>query len=162
MSILSLTYAELAERLGVSVDGARMKVKRAGWPKVKGNDGTMRVTVEEAELTPTERSPNVRPPFAEQPNEQAVEQVRTLEAHIATLKEQVAAVQDQLGKAETTAAQERGRADAEREKVADLTAQLLKITGQMMELQQAHEADRHRPWWRRLSGALQLAARSGS
>jgi hypothetical protein len=152
MSILSLTYAELAERLGVSVDGARMKAKRAGWPKVKGNDGTMRVTVDDGELAAPERSPNVRPAFAEQPNEQAAEQVRTLEAHITTLKEQVALVQDQLGKAETLANTERTRAEQERERVADLTAQLLKLTADMMALQQAHQAERQRPWWRRLTG----------
>jgi uncharacterized coiled-coil protein SlyX len=110
MSTVSLSYAELAQRLGISVDGARMKVKRHRWPKAKGNDGAMRVTVEEAE------------------------QVRTLEAHIATLTEQ-------LAKAES-------RADAEREKVADLTAQLLKITTDMMALQQAQA----RPWWKRLAG----------
>lgn len=152
MSILSLTYAELAERLGVGVDGARMKAKRAGWPKVKGNDGAMRVTVEEAELTPAERSPNVRPAFAERPNEQAAEQVRTLEAHIASLREQVASMQDQLGKADALANTERGRAEQERERVADLTAQLLKLTADMMGLQQAHQAERQRPWWRRLVG----------
>jgi outer membrane murein-binding lipoprotein Lpp len=155
MSILSLTYAELAERLGVSVDGARMKVKRAGWPKVKGNDGTMRVTVEEEELAPNERSPNVRPAVTEQQNEQVAEQVRTLEAHVATLKEQIASMAEQIGKAEAQAAQERGRADTEREKVADLTAQLLRLTGEMLAIQQAHqaqEAERRRPWWKRLAG----------
>lgn len=35
MIILSITYAELAEQLGVSIDGARMRAKRARWPKVK-------------------------------------------------------------------------------------------------------------------------------
>lgn len=144
MPTLSLTYAELAERLGVSVDGARMKAKRARWPKVKGNDGTMRVTVEEAELTPTERSPNVRPAFAEQPNEQVLEQIRTLEAHIATLKEQVVAMQEQIGKAEA-------RADAERERVADLTAQLLKITADLLEVRKV-EQPAPRSWWARLVG----------
>lgn len=130
MSTVSLTYAELAQRLGISVDGARMKVKRHRWPKAKGNDGTIRVTVEEAELTPSERSPNVRGAFPDQ----AAEQVRTLEAHIATLTEQ-------LAKAES-------RADAEREKVATMTAQLLRLTTDMMALQQAQA----RPWWRRLAG----------
>lgn len=148
MPVMSLTYAELAERLGVSIDGARMKAKRARWPKVKGNDGAMRVTVEVDDLAPAERSPNVRPAFAEQPNEQAAEQVRTLEAHVATLKEQVASMTEQLGKADAVAAQERGRADAEREQVADLTAQLMKLTAEMMGLEQA----RSRPWWRRLAG----------
>lgn len=141
MTTLSLTYAELAERLGISVDGARMKVKRQKWPKTKGNDGAVRVIVEEAELAPNERSLNVRTTFPEQPNEQ----VRTLEAHIATLKEQ-------LQKAETMAATERAKAEQERERVADLTAQLLNLTADMMGLQQAHQAERQRPWWRRLAG----------
>lgn len=131
MTTLSLTYAELAERLGISVDGARMKVKRQRWPKTKGNDGAVRVMVEEEELAPNERSPNVRAALTEQPNEQVGEQVRTLEAHIATLKEQ-------LAKAETMAAQERAR-------VEDLTASMMKLTAQMMELQA-------KPWWRRLTG----------
>lgn len=155
MSILSLTYAELAERLGVSVDGARMKAKRAGWPKVKGNDGTMRVTVEEAEITPNERAPNVREEIAEQANEHVIERVRSLKAHIESLKGQLASMTDQVTKAEASAAQERVRADAERERVADLTAELLKVTRDMMALQearQAEEARRSRPWWRRLAG----------
>lgn len=138
MSTLSLTYVELAERLGISVDGARMKTKRAKWVKMKGNDGCVRVLVPEHELTPTEPVP---PPLGEQ----AAEQVRTLEAHILTLKEQVSGLSAQI-------AQERGRADEEREKVADLTAQLLRLTGEMMDLQKTREAERLRPWWRRLVG----------
>ena len=141
MATVSLTYAELAARLGVSIDGARMRAKRARWPKVKANDGTARITVEEDELTPSERAPHVRPEIVEQ----AAEQVRQLEAHVVTLKEQITGLTGQI-------AQERGRAEAERERVADLTAQLLKITADMMALQQAREADRHRPWWRRLVG----------
>lgn len=127
MNLISLTYAELAERLGISADGARMKVKRAKWTKMRGNDGAVRVLVPDHELSAPEP---VMPAFPDQ----AAEQVRTLEAHIATLTEQ-------LAKAES-------RADAEREKVADLTAQLLKITTDMMALQQAQA----RPWWRRLTG----------
>lgn len=127
MSTVSLTYAELAERLGISVDGARMKVKRQRWPKAKGNDGAVRVTIEEAELIPSERSPNVRSTFPDH----VAEQVRTLEAHISTLREQ-------LQKAEAMAATERAR-------VEDMTASMLRLTGQMMELQA-------RPWWKRLTG----------
>lgn len=145
MAILSLTYAELAERLGVSIDGARMRVKRARWPKVKGNDGAMRVTVEESELAPAERSPNVSPEFGEQPNEQAAELVRTLEDHIATLKSQAALMLAHLAKAESMMEEERAKADQERERVADLTAQLNKMATDMVEWQR-------RPWWRRLAG----------
>ena len=161
MAILSLTYAEVAERLSVTVSGARMRVKRAGWPKVKGNDGTMRVMVDDGELTPVARSPNVRPPVREQPNEQVAEQLRTLEAMIALFKEQTVVLQEQLAKAETLANTERTRAEQEREKVTDLTVQLCRATADamalhadMMAIQKAYQAERqrHRPWWRRLSG----------
>ena len=137
MSTISITYVELAERLGVSVDGARMRVKRAGWKKTKGNDGAVRVTVEESELIPSERSPNVKGTFPDH----TTEHVRALEVHIVSLREQVEHLQQQLGRAEATAARER-------ERVADLTAQLLKLTGDMMALHQAQA----RPWWRRLAG----------
>lgn len=134
MTVNSMTYAEIAERMGVSIDGARMKVKRAKWVKMKGNDGCVRVLVPEHELTPPE-------PVPQPLGEQAAEQIRTLEAHVLTLKEQVSGLSAQI-------AQERGRGDAERERVADLTAQLLKITTDMMALQTAQQ----RPWWRRLVG----------
>lgn len=138
MNLISLTYAELAERLGISADGARMKVKRAKWTKMRGNDGAVRVLVPDHELSAPEP---VMPAFPDQ----AAEQVRTLEAHILTLKEQVSGMSAQI-------AQERGRADEEREKVADLTAQLLRLTGEMMDLQRAREAEKLRAWWRRLVG----------
>ena len=137
MSTISITYVELAERLGVSVDGARMRVKRAGWKKTRGNDGAVRVSVEESELIPSERSPNVKGTFPDH----ASEQVRALEGHIATLTQQVEHLQQQLGKAEAMAASERAR-------VEDLTTSLLKLTGEMMALHQAQA----RPWWRRLAG----------
>src|SRR4051812_42637912 len=35
---LVLTYAELAERLGIAADGARMRAKRRSWRTVPGND----------------------------------------------------------------------------------------------------------------------------
>lgn len=132
MSTLMFTYVELAERLGISVDAARMKTKRAGWKKTKGNDGAVRVTVEESELIPSERSPNVKGTFPDHASEQG---------HIATLTQYVEYLQQQLGKAEATAASERAR-------VEDLTASLLKLTGEMMALHQAQA----RPWWRRLAG----------
>jgi len=157
MAVLSLTYAELAKRLGITVNGARMRVKRAGWPKVKGNDGTMRVTVDDGELTPNERSPNVRPAFAGQ----TLKQVRTLEAIITLLKGQTVVLQEQLDKAETLANTERTRAEQEREKVADLTAQLcwatadaMALHADIMAIQKAYQAERQRPrsWWKRMTG----------
>jgi hypothetical protein len=40
-----LTYKELAERLGVKLESARKTVRRKGWRRVDGNDGTVRIAV---------------------------------------------------------------------------------------------------------------------
>ena len=45
-----LSYAELAERLGIGSDSARMRAKRKGWMTVPGNDGRTRVHVPPNEL----------------------------------------------------------------------------------------------------------------
>ncbi len=42
---VSLTYQELADRLGIDVQSARRRVLRAGWAKLPGNDGKARVLV---------------------------------------------------------------------------------------------------------------------
>ena len=44
MSIESLTYADLAGRLGTSHEAARSLVRRLRLPRQMGNDGTVRVT----------------------------------------------------------------------------------------------------------------------
>ena len=117
----------------------------------------MRVTVDDGELTPNERSPNVRPAFAGQ----TLKQVRTLEAIITLLKGQTVVLQEQLDKAETLANTERTRAEQEREKVADLTAQLcwatadaMALHADIMAIQKAYQAERQRPrsWWKRMTG----------
>ena len=59
MTALRLSYAELAERLGVSSEAARAVARRRGWQRVQGNDGRTTVLVEEAELRPCIR-PAVR------------------------------------------------------------------------------------------------------
>lgn len=45
MTVESLTYRELADRLGVKVESARKTVLRKKWRKVVGNDGTTRIQV---------------------------------------------------------------------------------------------------------------------
>ncbi len=47
-----LTYKDLANRLGISVDGARMKARRANWvmTTTRANDGTVHVGVPISEI----------------------------------------------------------------------------------------------------------------
>ena len=50
MSIESLTYAELGDRLGVSPEAARSLARRLRLTRRPGNDGKVRVTVDLAEV----------------------------------------------------------------------------------------------------------------
>ena len=115
-----LTYAELADRLGITGDSARNLVRRRHWTRQPGNDGTMRIGVpkeylderdmEEAPPSPAE--PPIDPPIVAAiipPVEEGIDRatVVALEAHIETLKE---IVDRERGRGDT----ERDRADAER------------------------------------------------
>jgi hypothetical protein len=51
MPTVSLTYPELATRLGRSEDAVKSLVKRKRWRRSIGNDGLARITLDEAELT---------------------------------------------------------------------------------------------------------------
>ena len=50
MSIESLTYEELADRLGTSAEAARSLVRRLRLPRKPGNDGKARVTIDLTEI----------------------------------------------------------------------------------------------------------------
>jgi hypothetical protein len=50
MRVESLTYADLAGRLGTSREAARSLVRRLRLPRQTGNDGTVRINVDLAEI----------------------------------------------------------------------------------------------------------------
>jgi hypothetical protein len=50
MSIESLTYAELGDRLGASPEAARSVARRLRLPRRPSNDGKVRITVDLAEI----------------------------------------------------------------------------------------------------------------
>ena len=50
MSIESLTYAEMGDRLGTSAEAARSLARRLRLPREPGNDGKARVTVDLTEI----------------------------------------------------------------------------------------------------------------
>lgn len=64
MTSESLTYHELAERLGVKPDSARKAARRHRWKRSLGNDGLARVLVPLDDLPPSRPSPDPVPPGA--------------------------------------------------------------------------------------------------
>ena len=62
MTVESLTYAELAARLGVKPESARRLTQRRKWQRTIGNDGTARVLVPFDALPSPASSPLTSPP----------------------------------------------------------------------------------------------------
>lgn len=60
MTTESLTYKELAARLGVKLESARKTVLRKKWQRVTGNDGQVRILVPVDALDSHKDSPNDR------------------------------------------------------------------------------------------------------
>lgn len=144
MSEVWMNYQQLAQHWGMSQDAARTRARRGNYQRRVGNQGQAEILVDSSAPIPKARKPRsegqtrtITPsdtPDKETPSQAALE---ALEGHIATLK-------DQLTKAEAATL-------AERERVADLTAQLLRLTGELLEARKT-EATPRRSWWQRLAG----------
>jgi hypothetical protein len=59
--IESLTYGEIAERLGISSEAARAVAKRKRLHRVVGNDGKARVQIDLEDVRPAGGTPGVPP-----------------------------------------------------------------------------------------------------
>lgn len=158
MSEVWMTYPNLAQHWGMSVDAARTRARRGHFQRRVNNLGQAEVLVD-AEA-PAMR---VRPPRAGRQTQTAatltapamegppaatagaLEAIAALEAHVGTLREQ-------LGKVEAIAA-ERGReAAAAHEQLAKLSAEMLRITADLLEVRKAEATPPRRSWWKRLAG----------
>lgn len=159
MAEVWLTYAELAERLGISQEAARQKAIRGRWRRQQGNDGKARVLLDVDTEAATHR-PRKRP-------DERTDDPRTVaavEAHLATLREALARVEAAAAKAENLAEQRLAEVHRERERVAELTTEMLRVTSTLLSttterdearhraeaLQRELEAIRARPWWKRI------------
>lgn len=170
-----LTYAELAERIGITGESARNLVRRKRWLRRPGNDGVQRIGVPadylaERAADPPTHGDDDAPTMPTAIEDTEAPTVAAMEAHIATLREMVA-------KAEGTASHERARADAAEARATGAHDRADRIATELHDLAQRFastvedgrtrerdleskldaarretEAHRARPWWRRLAG----------
>jgi hypothetical protein len=126
--IESLTYADMAERLGISSEAARAVAKRKRLHRVVGNDGKARVQVDLADVRP-----------AGEP--QSIPRTTALLAQIEVLQAELSKMQAELANAQGTAAVHRADYERERDRCDRLVTELKAIADLM--------AARSRPWWRR-------------
>jgi len=108
MDYESLTYKELADRLGVKIESARKQVQRKRWHRVTGNDGTVRIQVPTEELIASDKADDT-------PQEKLVPELllKALEVQIDGLKEIVEAERRRADTEALRAEAEGKRADAE-------------------------------------------------
>jgi len=151
MSCESLTYADLADRLGTTAEAARALVRRLKLPRQPGNDGKVRITVDLTDL-------EYKPLPARSPDGHR--------ADIDALKAQIEALQHELGELEAEnntlrAVADGHRADfeSERERCDTLLLEIVRFTAAVISarekaarLQGELAASRARSWWGKFAG----------
>ena len=120
MPVEQLTYAQIAERLGVSTEAARALVKRHRLPRSRSNDGKTLVAVDLDEVR--HKPLPARSPRGDQPVSDVV----------AALKAKIEILQAELAKTEERSAGHRADFERERARVDQLMSELLTATADLM------------------------------
>ncbi len=156
-----ISYHQLAEHWRMSVEAARTRARRGRFQRRTGNDGQTEVLVDLAAPIRKPRPPRAGgqsraglPPYQpsnESPSAITETALNAIQEHVTTLKAEIAKAEARAEQLQRERDEMRDKWDAERDRVADLTSQLLKITVDLAEAQKA-EATRPRSWWQRLVG----------
>jgi chromosome segregation ATPase len=151
-----LTYRQLAAHWKTTPEAARARSRRGNYQRRTNNIGAVEILVDldapvpearqKAQDGQTRTATPSNTPDMETPPAATAEALAAIEAHVVTLK-------DQLAQAEARADKYEHQIDAERERVADLTAQLLRLTSELLDAKKAAEPPAlRRSWWQRLVG----------
>ena len=136
MATEQLTYAELAQRLGVSLEAARAVARRLQFPKGRTNDGKTLLTVD---LEAIQHRPLTKSPTKQQ-------------ATVAALKQQIADLQNKIVELQVAVNTARSDVLRERDRSERLIADMVQAKEQAARLQGALDALQGRSWWQRLRG----------
>jgi hypothetical protein len=151
MGIESLTYIDLADRLGTTQEAARSLVRRLRLPRHTGNDGKARVNVDLSEIQ-YKRLP-ARSPGGHRAD------IDALNARIEMLQAELARLEVENSCMHASAAGHRADFERERDRSDTIMAEALRLTKVAMSARETvarlegHLAARRtRPWWKRLAG----------
>jgi outer membrane murein-binding lipoprotein Lpp len=151
MSIESLTYAELGNRLGASPEAARSLARRLMLPRKPGNDGKVRVTVDLSEIQYR--------PLPARSRSNSCSEVYRLNARVEQLEGELARLEVEKQCAEVRAAGHRADFERERERCDTLVTEALKLGSVAMSAREKAarldgelSAARPRPRWLRWLG----------
>ena len=141
MSTESLTYADLADRLGTTQEAARSLVRRLRLPRMKGNDGKARVNVDLNDF-------QYKPMPARKRDGHRADTVEALQAELARIEVEKRCL-------EATAAGHRADFERERDRADNALAEALKMAILAMTARETAArlegelVARRRSWWRR-------------
>jgi hypothetical protein len=157
MTIESLTYADLADRLGATQEAARSLVRRLRLPRMKGNDGKARVTIDLNDFQynpmPARKRDGHRP--------------ASLDGRIEALQVELARIEVEKRCLEATAAGHRADFERERERADNALAEASKMAVLAMTARETAArlegelVARRRSLWRRRPGGDQKEAALG-
>jgi len=126
-----LTYRQLADRLGLSLEAARARVRRGGWLKITDNHGIVRVSVPVSTMNvPTEQDkhvdPNVHPERTPEQNEAFAPGSMVL----STLREVIGLLQTELNERRRESSEYMAENAVLKEQNAQLREQIARIEGE--------------------------------
>ena len=151
MGVESLTYTDLADRLGTTQEAARSLVRRLRLPRHAGNDGRVRVNVDLSEIQ-YKRLP-ARSPGGHRAD------IDALNARIQMLQAELARLEVENSCIHASAAGHRADFERERDRSDTIMAEALRLTKVAMSareiaarLEGQLAASQSRSWWKKLAG----------
>jgi len=151
MGVESLTYTDLADRLGTTPEAARSLVRRLRLSRHTGNDGKVRVTIDLSDIQ-YRRLPT-RSPAGHRADIEALNvRIQMLQAELARLEVENSCIQ-------ASAVGHRADFERERDRSDTIMAEALRLTKVAMTAREAAArlegelaVRQARPWWKKLAG----------
>jgi hypothetical protein len=151
MGIESLTYIDLADRLGTTQEAARSLVRRLRLPRHTGNDGKARVNVDLSEIQ-YKRLP-ARSPGGHRADMDALNaRIEMLQAELARLEVENSCMQASAAGHRADFERERDRSDTIMAEALRLTKVAMSARETVARLEGQLATWRSRPWWKKLAG----------
>jgi hypothetical protein len=151
MSVESLTYVDLADRLGTTQEAARSLVRRLRLPRQTGNDGKVRITIDLSEI-------QYKPLPTRSPAGHRAD-IDALNARIQMLQAELARLEVENSCVQASAAGHRADFERERDRSDNIMAEALRLTKVAMSARETAArlegqlaAQQFRPWWKKLAG----------
>lgn len=153
----SLTYAEMASTMAITVASAKNLARRKRWPRQRGNDGLVRVLVpldyrDAGKGAESAEGRHGGPQDGPDEGRQDGGTIAALERHVARLEAALEAAGKALKEARSEADEGRAKALVEAVTTAAMRATLEAVTGERDRLLTREQLREQRRWWRRLAG----------